>query len=471
MMKEKKFFPSIFNDVLAPSTQGPSSSNTVGPYRIGRIARGMIDGKPEYIKFEMSRKGGFYDTFFSMQSDKGLLSGILGQDLIRDDLSKVYDLACEEGLDYEFEFADRIEKIPTEMGELTIRSDKETLVLTGISLGGGEILIRDVNGETVNLQGREEMDFVPKGCKNPRRLPSVYPLRTKHDAKPPFDTSEGMVRYAKTTGKSMWQVALDYECEVTGCTEDEILKIAEETLETEYRAIRHGYEDDFSFDGITVPKAQDIKEKIEKTKLIPSGIGDKAGLDALAIMEYSNSHGIIVCMPTGGATGIIPSAIRRTAEEMKLSKADEVHALLVAGLLGTFYYPTHYHGALGCQAEVGIATSMASGALASMITDDPEAIERAAVLGMQVLLGQVCDPVLGYAQVPCFIRNIASVSIASVCANYGVLGIDTAITLDEMVQAVLRVGEALRGTRINDLGCCGCSFSCHPESSVYKDKK
>ena len=54
MMNENKFFPSIFNDVLAPSTQGPSSSNTVGPYRIGKIARAMLDGKPEYIKFEMS---------------------------------------------------------------------------------------------------------------------------------------------------------------------------------------------------------------------------------------------------------------------------------------------------------------------------------------------------------------------------------------------------------------------------------
>ena len=65
-MSEQQFHPSIFNDVLAPATQGPSSSNTAGVFRITKIARELLDGEPIYMKVEMSTKGGFYDTFFNM---------------------------------------------------------------------------------------------------------------------------------------------------------------------------------------------------------------------------------------------------------------------------------------------------------------------------------------------------------------------------------------------------------------------
>lgn len=55
-------YPSIFNDVLAPVAQGPSSSNTAGPYRIGSVARVLLRGEPNFLKVEMSEKGGFFST-------------------------------------------------------------------------------------------------------------------------------------------------------------------------------------------------------------------------------------------------------------------------------------------------------------------------------------------------------------------------------------------------------------------------
>ena len=443
-----EFYPSIFNDVLSPKTQGPSSSNTVGPYRIGRLARALIKGKLKYVSFVMSEKGGFKDTFFSMDSDKGLLLGIFNKDLLDYGLDKVYDLAKSEGLEYEFGFSNDIPNIPSEMGILTLKSDVEEISLRGVSLGGGEVLIDRFNGEVCNISGRYEEEYMG------RTIPSIYPLKALKDAVPPFKSSKEMLKYALDNKKDLFEAAIDYEMALTGESREEILRLAEETLDVEYEAIEKGYEGSFTFDGITKPKTKEIREKIEKTKLIPTGIGDMGGLDALSIMEYSNSHGKIVCMPTGGATGIIPSAIKRTSEALKLRKEDEIKALLISGLIGTFYYETHYHGGLGCQAEVGIATSMAASGICSMITDDPKAIERAAVLAMQYIIGQVCDPILGYVQVPCFIRNIGSISLAATCANYGVLGLDTVVSLDDMVEATLRVGRALQKDRINDLGTC-----------------
>lgn len=459
------FYPSIFNDVLAPATQGPSSSNTVGVYRITSIARAILDGEPVSLKVEMSTKGGFYDTFFGMDSDKACLAGILGEDLIKSDLGKIYEVAEKKGLEYEFFFTDRIEKIPTEMGEFTVKSEKETIVLTGITMGGGEILIRDINGRPCEIKGMHEEEIMIEGSDKPRTVPSVYPLKTVKGAVPPFTDSVGMIKYVKSSRKPLWQVALDYECSLTGLTSEEVWKVAEETLDISYASIEEGHKDGVKFDGITIAKTPEIREKMKSTRLIPTGAADDGALDALAIMEYSNSHGVIICMPTGGASGIIPAAIKNTAKTLGKTKEDEVKALLVAGLIGVFYFPTHYHGALGCQAEVGIAASMAAAGLVSFLTDDPETAERGAVLAMQYIIGQVCDPVAGYPQIPCFIRNVASVPVAMICANYAVLGLDTAVNLDGMVQAVLRVGEKLRAGRINDLGTCMNEYTANPCSA------
>ncbi len=463
---KKIHYASIFNDVLAPVTQGPSSSNTVGPFRIGTIARGLLDGEPAELEVRMSTGGGYYATFYNMESDKGLLSGILGRDMIGDDLGQVYDEARNRGLKYEFIFSEDVPAFPTELALVKVSSARETITLRGISLGGGEILIDEINGKPFEIKGICEEEIEIPGCEGGRTVPSVYPLHTDPGAVPVFTTSEEMLEYAQNSGKELWEAAVDYEMSLTGLTSGEVFKVAGNTLETAYRAIERGLEPGVSFEGMTVAMAPEIKQKLGSMDLLPMGFGHLGGLQALAMVEYSNAHGVIVCMPTGGASGVIPAAIRSAAMAKGKTREDEVKALLTAGLIGVFYYPTHYHGALGCQAEVGIATSQAAAALASFITKDPRAIERAAVMGMQYLLGQICDPIEGYPQVPCFIRNIASVSVAGVCANYGVLGIDTAITLDEMAGAVLRVGEALRERRVNDLGCCGCRYSANPLSTL-----
>lgn len=461
-------YPSIFNDVLSPVTQGPSSANTAGPYRIGTVARAILKGEPRKLKVKMSINGGFFATFFNMQSDKGLLAGILGKDLLKDDLGSVYEDAKKAGLEYEVKFTEDVPAFPTELAVVTVTSDLESINLRAVSVGGGEILINEIEGKPCEIRGKYEEDIVVNG--EVRTIPAVYPMSVDPDAEPLFTTSCGMLEYAAETGKELWEVAVDYEMRLTGLSFDEVMETAHKTLDIVYKAIDRGFEPGVEFDGLTVAMAPEIKEKMKTAELIPGGAASLGGLQALALMEYSNSHGTIVCMPTGGAAGVIPASIRSTAEAMGKSREDEVKALLTAGLIGVFYYETHYHGSLGCQAEVGIAASMASAACASFISKDPEALERAAVLGMQYLIGQVCDPIEGYVQIPCIMRNVVSVSVAQACANYGVLGLDTAVTLDEMAKACLRVGEAIRRNKISDLGTCACEFCVNPLSTLGIEK-
>ena len=62
---------------------------------------------------------------------------------------------------------------------------------------------------------------------------------------------------------------------------------------------------------------------------------------------------------------------------------------------------------VGCQGEVGVACSMAAGALAEM-GGTPDQVENAAEIGMEHNLGLTCDPVGGLVQIPCIERNAAA---------------------------------------------------------------
>lgn len=463
-MKEKdntvNFYPSIFNDVLSPTAPGPSSSNTVGPWRIASLARKLLDDQPISLKIEMSENGGFKDTFYSMSSDRAFIAGLLGIDLTTANLETVYATADEAKLKYEFLFTDKIEKIPSEMAFITLRSKSEEMKLTGVSLGGGEILITQINGNKCNIDGREEATVSIPETKRKVKIDSVYPLSITGKHEPVFATAEGMIHYAKKNNIALWQAALDYEQSITGKSKEDIWSIAETVLKVAYDSIEAGKSEAVKFDGITSAKAANFIKKQETLPQIPMGASEEGALDALCIMEYAAAHGTIVCMPTGGASGVIPATIRAASQKLSRSREDEIKALLTAGLIGIFYYPTHYHGALGCQAEIGIATSMAAAGLVEMLTADVDAAESAAVLAMQCLIGQICDPIEGYTQIPCFVRNISSVSIAMTCANYAVLGLDAGVNLDEMAKAVLRVGEKIREQRISDCGTCMCERKC-----------
>lgn len=53
----------------------------------------------------------------------------------------------------------------------------------------------------------------------------------------------------------------------------------------------------------------------------------------------------------------------------------------------------------GCQAEVGVASSMAAGALVACMGGTPAQVCQAAEIAMEHSLGLTCDPVDGLVQV------------------------------------------------------------------------
>lgn len=467
-----KKHPGIFNDVLSPITPGPSSSNTCGPFRIAVLCRQLLAEKPVSFSMTMAESGGYADTFFSMQSDLGTIAGLLGKDLFTYNLENSYPDAEKDNLHLSFDFSSTIPTYPSEMGEILISGQTHTLTLTAVSWGGGEIEITALNGHPVSLDGKSytlvtfSHDGTPhcttegitkenaeKKAKDAMTdqavfrtaiLSPVFPFACKEIPTPPFSNAVELVQLAEESGLPLWELALDYEKSIVKASDDQLWAYAKTIYQIAVDSIQYGKNPGLSFSGVTTPKTPQYMSALKQGNLIPLGTADTGCLDALSIMEFSNSHGKIICMPTCGASGIVPAAILNTAKSLGFSHRKQIEALLVAGLFGLFYYPTHYSGSIGCQAEIGVAISMAAAALTSMLTDCPKTVEKAASLGGQSVLGLVCNPIDGYVQVPCILRNMTAVPTAITCANAALGGLDSILPLDTVVDLMLEVGKNIK---------------------------
>ena len=97
----------------------------------------------------------------------------------------------------------------------------------------------------------------------------------------------------------------------------------------------------------------------------------------------------------------------------------------------------------GCQAEIGTASAMAAAALTHILGGTAQQCADAYAIALGNLLGLVCDPVAGLVEVPCVKRNVIGAVNAVSAANMAVAGITSRIPVDEVIDAMGEVGDAL----------------------------
>ena len=144
----------------------------------------------------------------------------------------------------------------------------------------------------------------------------------------------------------------------------------------------------------------------------PLTVLDWVNLYALAVNEENAAGGRVVTAPTNGAAGIVPAVLHYYRRFVPGANDDGViDFLLTAAAIGILYKENaSISGAeVGCQGEVGVACSMAAGALAAVLGGTPAQVENAAEIGMEHNLGLTCDPIGGLVQVPCIERNAMGV--------------------------------------------------------------
>lgn len=171
----------------------------------------------------------------------------------------------------------------------------------------------------------------------------------------------------------------------------------------------------------------------------------KAELYALAVMGENSRMGVIVAAPTAGAGGVVPGMLLALEEERHVDPEKTVRALVVAGGIGSIIaLSANISGAAGgCQNEVGVASSMGAGAVAYMMGGTPRQAIHAAALALKNTLGLVCDPVGGLVEVPCVKRNALFAVHGLTAAQLALAGIESFIPMDEVVEAMVRIGRAL----------------------------
>jgi L-serine dehydratase len=176
----------------------------------------------------------------------------------------------------------------------------------------------------------------------------------------------------------------------------------------------------------------------------------KAELYALAVMGENSRMGVIVAAPTAGAGGVVPGMLLALEEERSVDPEKTVRALVVAGGVGSIIaLSANISGAAGgCQNEVGVASSMGAAAVAYMMDGDNRQVIHAAALALKNTLGLVCDPVGGLVEVPCVKRNALFAVHGLTAAQLALAGVESAIPMDEIVEAMVRIGRSLpRGLR------------------------
>lgn len=138
-------------DIIGPVMIGPSSSHTAGAARLGKIA-GLIAGD-NIVKVEFILHGSFARTYKGHGTDRALVAGILGMDPWNEDLRESIEIAKKKGLEVVFTEGDLGDAHPNTVKFVIKKKDGSITEVVGSSIGGGSIVISQVDGDDLEFSG------------------------------------------------------------------------------------------------------------------------------------------------------------------------------------------------------------------------------------------------------------------------------------------------------------------------------
>lgn len=260
-----------------------------------------------------------------------------------------------------------------------------------------------------------------------------------------YHSVSDLIRLSNEHQIPLWKVVLLADVQERQVTEEE----AFETMRQMYQAMRQA---DQKYDGSIVSASGMAGGDGEKLHAYNASGRSLAGGYMGLVMEKAVKMGEsnacmkrIVAAPTAGACGVIPAVFLSYEEYCKEDEERMIEALFVsAGIGAVIAENASIAGASGgCQAEIGSASAMAAGGLAYLQGGDTECIANAAAFALKNMLGLTCDPVCGLVEVPCIKRNSAGAVNAAASAQMAMAGIKSAIPVDEVIESMRRIGNAL----------------------------
>jgi L-serine dehydratase len=426
---------------------GPSSSHTVGPMRAAaRFARLLAEGgaleRVAAVKAELFGSLGF--TGKGHGSDVAVMLGLEGEDPENVEIDAIPARISEIGAAGRLRLAGKHEIDFRPTGSIVFhRRDKLPLHSNGMRFtafdAADEVLLEKIyysvgGGFVVGSDGSPEAGGAG-GAQPSCRLPY------------PFASGDELLATCREHGLAISTLML--ENEKTMRTEAQVRSGLLHIWAAMEACIKRGCERE----GI-MPGGLKVKRRAAaahrrlranaRESADPLVIIDWVNLFALAVNEENAAGGRVVTAPTNGAAGIIP-AVLMYYRRFVPNADDEgtVRFLLTAGAIGMLYKRNaSISGAeVGCQGEVGVACSMAAGALAEVMGGTPAQAENAAEIGMEHNLGLTCDPIGGLVQVPCIERNAMGSVKAINAARLALQGDGThKVSLDKVIRTMRQTG-------------------------------
>lgn len=475
---------------------GPSSSHSAGCVRIGLMTRLLFGREIQKANVIFDENGAYPETYIGQGSNFGFTGGLLGYTTDEPKVKDAVEIATGSGKEIWFSKESLFSRHPNEaLINVYNENDEIELSVLTFSTGGGMFEIVEMEGFPVYIDGSQEQMFVcckdqaadevkkkldikkakiksvtlegltlfiiseyvesiednifvlkdVAGVKWIRKAPVIMPIAMQTNPNPVFSTASEALEYSKRENKSIWEMAIEYECSIGESSREDVWKVAAHTFEVMKNST-------FPPDSRTTPlfgflpyKAREMQENIKIVKSVPTGILNDAVLCAIAVMENSCAHNIVVASPTAGSSGVLPAAIISIGEGMGLSQDEIIKGLLAAGLVGVFIANQATFGAevAACQAENGSASCMAAAGIVQLLGGTVEQSFKAASMAMQNMLGLICDPVGGLTEIPCISRNVSALTNAALSANMVVWGFNPIIPLEESIETMLRVGKEL----------------------------
>ncbi|HHT73168.1 MAG TPA: L-serine ammonia-lyase, iron-sulfur-dependent, subunit alpha [Firmicutes bacterium] len=254
-----------------------------------------------------------------------------------------------------------------------------------------------------------------------------------------------LLELCESEGKSIPQVVAEYEAFRSMTNPAAVRERMGEILQVMREAVQGGIADQGEYAHLVKGYGQKVFQAKAAGQLLGGTLLNDVILYALSVAQYNAGLGRIVACPTAGSCGVVPGAVLPISEELGCSDEDVINALLVmagVGIVSAAQGPIS--GAEGgCQAECGVASAMAAGAVAYLAGGSNEQVFDAASLALQSMLGLVCDPLASLVEVPCVTRNASAAVNAITAANMALAGIPAVIPYDEVVVAMKGIGKAL----------------------------
>lgn len=418
---------------------GPSSSHTNGPMRAAFQFINELEDLNAVSRVGVTLYGSLAFTGRGHGTDKAIVMGLAGEvpetvdpDLIvsrieeikknrRIELQGKHEISFDMELSIIFNFEKMFEQHANAMQFRVLdQSDNPLKTKVYFSIGGGFIVSESEHSES---KARVSQPF-------------------------PFDSAADLIAHCNSNNKSIAEIMLENEkiWRDEATIKKDLLQIA---------AIMDGCIEKGCHTSGVLEGELSVRRRAPNLykKLLAMGepnsnhpqLMNWLNLYAMAVNEENAAGGRVVTAPTNGAAGIIPAVLKYYKKFCpNATEEGVIDFLLTASAIGILYKKNaSISGAeMGCQGEVGVACSMAAGALAAVLGGTVNQVENAAEIGMEHNLGLTCDPVGGRVQIPCIERN-AMGTVKAVNAAQLALAEDGEhkVSLDMVISTMREIGE------------------------------